>query len=137
MSLEILREGVTRNFQTKFASLHSTATVTFENTKSVQPSGPWVHFTLIPNMRFRTQLGTNPVYRNLGVVNIMCAVPEDTGTKELNILTDAVNSAITDQIYPLSGGASVNFYGTEYRYRSILNGYYVTNLQMEYKYDEV
>lgn len=135
MSLENFRSSVTQGFITRFSPKQPDVYLTFENIKMDLPSGPWVHFEIIPNFRQRISLGNSPAYRYYGILNIMCAVKEDTGTKTVLEIADTVNECVSDQSYPVQGGTYARFFNTEYRHRGVINGYHTINLQIEYKHD--
>lgn len=102
------------------------------------PNDPWLHIAFIPGIRYRTNIGTQPRWRQLGILNVNVMVPEDTGSDACWALVDDVIASIEDKSYELSGnGGKVSVFNTDVTPRGILNGYWTVSVKMEFRKDSI
>lgn len=110
--------------------------VSYENVKFDQPKGvPWVHVAFQPGASRRANIGSTRVWRHMGVVIISIMAPQDSGTKALNTLRDAVFYAVADRNENLGADGYLKLCFAETRNRGTVNGWLAYSVQVEYHQD--
>lgn len=136
MSFEIMRSEMSSLFSAAFAAVHPTIPIAYDNIKFDQPNGAWVFFAVIPGNSHRVNIGTTKCFRHEGVINVVCMVPEDQGTKLLNEMVETVFSSLADQNIALGASGSVSLHETEVRPRGVIEGFNTTNVMVEFRRDQ-
>lgn len=111
--------------------------VVTENHKFTRtPTAPWVFITMQPGMAKRMNIGTRKrIYRRLGVVIVNIMVPIDSGTINLNDLSEIAFVAIADRNFNLGENGYLRLCYAEQRNRGVINGFATWNIQVEYHHD--
>lgn len=139
MATDAVRIAVTDLIKTAVLATRPGTPIAHENQKFAQPKGePWVHIAFNANESHRKDIGAGRTWRHMGIVIVNIMVPEDSGTKLLNELSNVVFNAVADRSIALPGadGYLKLCYG-EKRVRGVVNGWYVHNVQVEYHQDVV
>jgi len=135
MNFDGAREQIETTIKTEFGTAFPTYKVQYENVRFEQPKGtPWIDVRIIEGDYVRQNLGTSKKYRGYGVINVTCLVPEDSGTKIINQITDAVFNILADRDWSVSGD-SLTTYGGKKVTRGVINGFYAKNVVVEFRFD--
>lgn len=135
MSFDQAREAIFETFKTEFGTAYPSTKVYFENQPFEQPKGaPWVSIAFLPNVSHRAALGPGNQFHHLGVLNVNVYVPENTGTKVMHQMGDKVFNILADREWSLAAGA-LTTYGCERRTRGATQGWYIHNVQCEFRLD--
>jgi hypothetical protein len=139
MSFDAVREALFGTFRSEFAFAHPGVLVAFENTKYSQPrNAPWVFVALVPGDSHRKEVSSNKLFCHYGVVNVACMVPEDTGTKSLQEMSETAFRILADRNFVLPGDAGrLTTYGMKRRNRGLISGYQTFNVLCEYRHEAV
>jgi hypothetical protein len=138
MSLQATRRKVISDLKNYIDLQEPGIAFTGDNQPYPKPvNKPWIHASFIPGRRFRTNIGTGPKWRQMGIFNVNVMVPEDTGSDRAWELVDYVVSALEDRAYVLDGGDVVKVYNTDIITRGILNGYWTVAVKTEFRKDSV
>jgi hypothetical protein len=133
MSTEAIREEVFSTFINEFAPLYPEVSLEFQRTKSNPPRDqPRVYLAIIPGDTYRAEVGGNLKFA-LGVINVTCMVPENSGSKLLNNIADKVRDILIDRKWDVGGNSSLSTYGISRRDRGMINGYETVNIMCEYR----
>jgi hypothetical protein len=136
MSFDSVREAVFATFQDEMAVAQPGVAICYENQKFDQPSGPWFYVAIVPGDSRRAEISSSRAFFHYGIVNVQIMVPQDTGTKRLNELTQAAFNILADRNWALTGGGSLTTYCCKKRNRGLQNGFLTYNLQAEFRHDE-
>lgn len=135
MNFDGVREQLETTFKAEFGAVYPTVAVQYENVRFKQPVGaPWVDIRIIEGAYVRQNLGTSKKYRGFGVVNVTCLVPEETGTKVINGITDTVFNILADRNFGIVGDSLTTFGGKKIT-RGVINGFYAKNVVVEFRFD--
>lgn len=107
--------------------------VSFGNTRHLTPQVPWIYAAVIPNYQRRANIGSVEEFEICGIVNVTCMVPEDTGTKRLREMADAVDTVMMDRQIPIPAGGHITTYGSTYRDRGSVNAWYAGNVFINWR----
>jgi len=137
MSLRATRTKIVSEFHTYMSVQNPGLAIVGDNQPyPVTPNDPWVHIAFVPSMRFRTNIGSLPKWRQLGILNVNVMVPEDTGSDDAWGYVDDAIDALKDKSYELSGDAGrISVFNTDVQPRGILNGYWTVSVKTEFKKD--
>lgn len=136
MGQEVFRERITQVMDTQWNLEHPSIPVAYQNQKFNQPAGSWVNFAIIPNERYRTNIGSEMCYRQSGILNIALMVAEGSGTKTLNAMVDTIHNIFQDRDYVAGDGTKITFFNAETRDRGVVSGYYTKNVMVEFFHDQ-
>jgi len=138
MSLDAARATLFSEFQTGFAAKQPGVPICFENQRFDQPKNTaWVYAAMLPGLSKRMNFGGDRKFRHQGVFNVTCMAPEDSGTKTLTDIAEAVFETLADRIIGVPGGGQIVTFGIQRKTRGLINGVYVINVMVEYRHDEV
>lgn len=99
------REAIETRFKTLFGAMHPTVRVKYQNSLFKQPSGtPWVAISLLSLDSRQASIGTNPVDRYTGEIQVDILVPEDTGAAISSQIADSVSAIFKRQQFFTSTG---------------------------------
>lgn len=134
MSMDAIRETFEAALLAEFPALHPGVPIAFLNTAFEQPKGaPWIHVAVLGGPLMRANVGNGRQFKQMGVVNVTCLVPENTGTKVANQLADSVIKILCDRERAVPAFGSVTTYGTERRDRGAINGWYSINVMCDFR----
>lgn len=132
--MDSIREVISTTFSEEFPVRQPGVPFFFENTRYEQPRGsPWVHVAIVDNKSIRQNIGNPRQFRQMGIVNVSCMVPENTGTKRAREIVHSVFEILVDREWSLSPSGSLVTYGAERRTRGNINGWFTTNVMMEWR----
>lgn len=134
-SSDSIRSTLESMIQAQFPTLMPGVPVMFLNTKFVTPDQPWIHVAVLPNLSGRANIGPQQEFKALGIVNVTCMVPENTGTAVLRRIADAVETVLIDRTIANPGmpGGVITLYGQTTIDRGVLNGFYAINVKVSYR----
>lgn len=120
----------------QFVVLQPTIQIFHSNHPSPEDTNE-IHVILevVPGDSIRAEIGNvaNPLVRHTGSVNARVMVPQDTGTRAGMLVCDSVYSILFDQQYSIPGGGHVTTYGCEMKTRGLVNGWFATSVQCQYR----
>lgn len=136
MSLQETRTKLVTEMVNGIKLADPTVAVVGDNHPYPQPiNKPWIHVGFVPGRRYRTNIGTDPRWRQIGLLNVNVMVPNETGTDSCYALVDTVVDVLADKSYSLPGGGVVRMYSADIQPRGILNGYYTVSVKIEFNKD--
>lgn len=136
MSLQKTRGTVIQNVHDYLKLQDSTLAIAGENHPYPQPvNKEWVHVSFAPGRRFRTNIGTLPKWRQLGLFQVNIMVPKDTGTDRCWQIVDWVIDSLSDKSYTLDDGEVVKLYSADVFNRGVINGFFTVAVKFEFRKD--
>lgn len=136
MSQNTHRAQVEQAVQALMAAEYPTVPVKYENVSFTQPDGPWVAVTTISGTSFRTDLGSKYTVRYSGIVQIDVLVPEDTGTRLCNEISEKLALLFQEKEFRLEDGARVIYRTPDYRAFPDQRGFYRRIVSIGFSRDE-
>lgn len=133
MSSENIDATLKGLFNTEFPQKISGVLFFFENLPKKQPSVPYVVVSVTDLHTCRENIGNVKQFEKVGVVNISIHVPEDTGTKKLKQIVDAIEKVLIDRQIAIPGGGQITLYDSETRNRGSLSGFYNATIATSYR----
>lgn len=132
---EDIRSTIVDYLISKLGTEHPTVPVYVENQKFTQPvAQPWLFVSVIENETCRVNIGAPRQFKTLGVVNIQCMAPEDSGTKTLRTIADTLTAVLADVQLAVPGSGSITFYGVQKRNRGVVGGWFTINVVCEFRH---
>lgn len=129
---DIIREILETEIQTKFPARQPGVPMAFANTRYTTPTTPWIYVTVIPNVDKRANLNSLE-FEALGIVNVTCMVPENSGTKQVRQMAGAIKTIMLDRQIAIPAGGHITVYGSSARERGVINGWYTVNVILSYR----
>lgn len=128
-----LRETIETLIQAEFGAAMPTVAMVFENTRREHPKeAPWIYTTIVEGKSRRVNIGAARQFGGHGVVNVQIMVPENTGTKTLRRIGDAVFNILADRQLSMPGIGSITLCDVEKRGRPPVNGWLPMNVMATY-----
>lgn len=136
MSFDAVRAAFFDTLKNELAGKIPGVLIHFENQKFDQPEGPWVSVSLVLGDSKRAEIASSRLFHHHGGVVVNCMVPQDTGTKRLHDITQAVFEVLADRNWSLPGEAGrLTTYCCKRRNRGLINGFQTYNIQTEFRHD--
>lgn len=132
MDHDAVRASLEAQILNNFPAAQPGVTMTFANTRYTTPTTPWIHVAVIPNLDRRANLGDFAQFKLMGVVNVACMVPENTGTGQVTRIADSVATLLVDRTISVPPVGSVKCCNASRRDRGVVNGWYTVNILVEY-----
>lgn len=138
MSEDAIRETIFSTLQAEFAAVVSGCDLVPENTKHNQSTRPWLYMQLVPARSARKEISSSGLTDHTGVINVLCMVPQDSGTKKMWEMVDAVYRILADRNWSLPGdnGGRLTLCDAEKRNRGLINGYYTATVMTDYRLEK-
>lgn len=134
MSMDAIRQTFEAAIQSEFPPLHPGVPMEFQNQPFEQPKGaPWISVAVLAGPEVRANIGNPAQFKQFGVVNVTCMVPENTGMKVVHQIADSVSKILKDRQRPLPTIGSVTTYATEKRDRGVINGWQTVNVMCDFR----
>lgn len=132
-NLDKPREVFTGLMKTSFHSKQPAVPVKYPNQKFTEPRDrPWVAIAVVPGLTDRAEISSSGLTYNYGICNITVLLPEDSGTKAGNEITQALWDIFGDKQFGFPEG-QISTFGMDQRQRGVINGFHVTNVMFEYR----
>lgn len=136
MDLDRVRVTAFDRIKTAIQADYPSVPVYSENTKYTQPrNAAWVLFDFIPNISHKRELGGRSLF-SYGVIKCHVHVPGETGQKTSNGIVQAIIDACTDVKLALAPSGYLTLCYSTVRQRGTVNGWFVRNVLVEYKYQD-
>jgi hypothetical protein len=136
MSLDAVREHLTDVFKTGFGTAHPTIPVAWENQRFNRPANSaYVDFSVQFGAIVRANIGENGRDRHHGLINVQLQVPEDTGTRLLNEMSQTVVDLLKHKAWSLGADGKLVTCNPDVRSRPNINGYACRAVMIEFYLD--
>jgi hypothetical protein len=131
-----VRDVLATQIYNQFVTAQPTVEIYFSNHPSPENANEiHVIVEIMPGDNDRAEIGNvaNPLVRHTGVVNVRVMIPQDTGTRAGMLVCDTIYGILFDQQYAIPGGGHVTTYGCEMSTRGVVNGWFATSVQCQYR----
>ena len=127
-----------RAIEARFASNFSALTVKYENQRFTPPkTEPWVALTILPGQGRQASIGSAPLNRYPGVIQVDIHVPENSGTQTARTHADTIEAIFRNVQFSAGSSGTISTRTPFITTRGITDGWYTLTVSVNYQRDKI